>query len=75
MYVDGDNKYKIEATIDGTSFTVYLYKTNDGKLCFKLESTIEKTLNVSLDLRPTQDKVKLPENTDEYKKFDGSMFG
>lgn len=75
VYVDGDNKYKIEATIDGTSFTVYLYKTNDGKLCFKLESTIEKTLNVSLDLRPTQDKVKLPENTDEYKKFDGSMFG
>lgn len=75
VYVDGDNKYKIEATIDGTSFTVYLYKTNDGKLCFKLESIIEETLNVSLDLRPTQDKVKLPENTDEYKKFDGSMLG
>lgn len=75
VYVDGDNKYKIEATVDGTALTVYLYKTNDGKLCFKLESTVEETLYVSLDLRPTQDKVTLPENTDEYTKFDGSMLG
>lgn len=72
IYVDGDNKYKIEATVDGTMVTAYLFKTKDGNICFKLEGTADG-LAVSIDLRPTQDKVKSPEKTDEYGKFDGKL--
>lgn len=72
IYVDGDNKYKVETTMDGQQATVYLYKTNDGKLCVKME-TIADGINVSVDMRPTQSKVSMPKDTSEYKKFDGNI--
>ena len=72
IYVDGDNKYKIEATLKEANVTAFLFKTNDGKICFKLTSTAYG-VQVSVDLRPTQDKVKLPEKTDEYGKFERKL--
>lgn len=72
IYVDGDNKYKIEATLKEATVTVYLFKTKDGKICFKLSGTADG-MEISVDLRPTQDKVKLPEKTDEYGKFEGNL--
>ncbi len=72
IYVDGDNKYKVETTMDGQQATVYLYKTNDGKLCVKME-TIADGITVSVDMRPTQSKVSMPKDTSKYKKFDGNI--